>query len=352
MKASFLFMIVLVLGIIYYFSFDYIYISTKKSILNLQVENSKIQADIVSNLLTEKLKDGASEEQVRKEFQNSIENMSIENSFVCMFDSTGKEICHPLRKKIGATLTEDNSVIKSLANNKVEQNFKYAVMQMKSTGGIRQLKDYTEIVYLSPVKYTGWVVASHSNIKKFHKEFRRMKERVVLILILVWISSSLLIFLYLFHTNSINLKKISELNRNTGKRYFKELKAINENLLKSKKTEPAETKRLLADKGTKLKPVLIENIAFIYTQDKINYIMEHDHTTSSINTSLDDLYELFDKRVFYRASRQVILSIKGIDKIEKYGSTQLKVKTILPCPIEIVISKAKLTEFKKWVGKK
>ena len=351
MKATFLFIIVLTLGIIYYFSFDYVYTSAKKEILNLQVENSKIQANLISSILAQRLKEGYSKKQVRDEFQKSIENMSIENSFVCMFDSTGKEICHPNRQKIGAVLSENNSVINSVSNMAIEQNFKQAIKEKKSTGGLRKLHSYTEIVYLSPVQNAGWVVASHANILKFQKVFSALKEKLTFIFFLVWLSSALLIFFFLQFFNSINLKKISELNRNTGTRYFKELKAINENLLKSKKTEPAETKRLLADKGTKLKPVLIENIAFIYTQDKITYIVEHDNTTSTINTSLDDLYELFDKRVFYRASRQVILSIKGIDKIEKYGSTQLKVKTILKCPVEIVISKAKLSEFKKWVGK-
>lgn len=351
MKGTVLIIVVLILGIIYYFSFDYINTSANKNIINLQLENSKIQADIVSNLLEERLKQGYSKEQVRNEFQNSIENMSIENSFVCMFDSTGKEICHPIRKKIGVVLAEDNSIIRSLANVEVGLNFKQAIMEMKSKGGIRELKSYTEVVYLSPVKNSGWIVASHASLIKFQEEFSRQKEKGLFIFILVWISSSLLIFLFLFHINAISLKKVSKLNRNTSAQYFKELKAINEKLLKPVKGGQGEVKRLLADKGTKLKPVLIENIAFVYTQDKITYIVEHDNTTSTINTSLDDLCELFDKKIFYRASRQVIVSIRGIDKIEKSGNTQLIVKTTPPSPIEVFISKAKLTEFKKWAGR-
>ncbi len=350
MKATVLIIVVLILGIIYYFSFDYINNSAKKRIINLQIENAKIQADIVSNMLEERLKQGFSKEQVRTEFQNSIENMSTEISFVCMFDSTGKEICHPLREKVGVVLAEDNSIIRSLANEEIELNFKHAIMDMTSKGGIRELKKYTEVVYLSPVKNTSWVVASHASLVKLQKEFKAQKEKGLFIFILVWLSTSLLIFLFLSHINAISLKKVSKLNRNTSVQYFKELKAINEKLLKPVKGELGEVKRLLADKGTKLKPVLIENIAFVYTQDKITYIVEHDNITSTINTSLDDLYELFDKKTFYRASRQVIVSINGIDKIEKRGITQLSVKTIPASPIKIIISKAKLTEFKKWVG--
>ncbi|NCQ12333.1 MAG: LytTR family transcriptional regulator, partial [Bacteroidetes bacterium] len=59
----------------------------------------------------------------------------------------------------------------------------------------------------------------------------------------------------------------------------------------------------------------------------------------------------FDKSIFYRASRQVIVSAKAIDKIEKYGTTQLKILTNPISPIDIIISKNKLTDFKKWIGK-
>lgn len=351
MKATVLFIVFLVLGILYYFSFDYIITSERNRIINIQIENSKIQAKIVSNLLEERLKQGYSKEQVKSEFQSSIENMSTENSFVCMFDSTGKEICHPIRQKIGAVLTEDNSIIRSLSNVEVELNFKQAVTEMKSEGGIRELKSYSEVVYLSPVKNTGWIVASHASLIKFQKVFGKGTEKGLFIFILLWLSSSLLIFLFLFHINSTSLKKVEKLNRNISAKYFKELKAINEKLLNPVKGESVGVKRLLADKGTKLKPILIENIAFIYTRDKITYIVEHDNTTSTINTSLDDLYELFDEKNFYRASRQVIISIKSIDKIEKSGNTQLIVKTIPESPVEIIISKAKLTKFKQWAGR-
>lgn len=342
--------VLLILGVVYYFSFEYIYTSAKNNIVNQQVENAKIQADLISNILTEKLRAGDSKEQVRAELQKSIEDMPIENSFVCMFDSTGREICHPNRQKIGILLEENNSIIKSVSNIDAEQNFKQAIKQSKSTGGLRKLKTHTEIVYLSPVKKTGWVVASHANVIRFQKIFDNLKEKLFLIFTLVWLSTSLLIFFFLQYMNANNLKKISELNRDTGTQYFKELKAINEALSSSAIPEPSETKRLLADKGTKLKPVLIENIAFVFTQDKLSYIVENDNTKSTINTSLDDLYNLFDKKVFYRASRQVILSINAIDKIEKYGNTQLKVITTPVCPVDIFVSKAKLTDFKKWAG--
>lgn len=343
--------VLIFLGIVYYFSFDYIYTTAKNNIINQHVENAKIEANIISNMLAEKLASGYSKEQVKEEFQKSIENMPIDNSFVCMFDSTGREICHPNRQKIGSILDDNNSTIQSISNVDIEQNFKKSIQQNKSTGGLRKLRTYTEIVYLAPVKNTGWVVASHSNIIKFQKTFSAFKEKLFFIFILVWLSSSLLIFFFLQYINSNNLKKIDALNSNTVARYFKELKIIKENLSSSNKNNSVKIKRLLAYKGAKLKPVNIEDIAYIYTQDKITYIVDYDNNSTTINNSLDELFKLLDNSLFYRATRQIIISAKSIDKIEKYGNTQLKVHTNPISPVSIIISKAKITDFKQWAGK-
>jgi len=339
--------ILLILALMYYYSFNYVYSSATNDLLNQQIENSKNQAILISKMLHERLNSGYSKNQVREEFQKSIENMSIENSFVCMFDSTGREICHPNEQKIGRILSENNSVIKSISNQKAEINFKKAITEKKSTGGLRKMKKYTEIVYLNPVKNTNWIVASHANVEKFRNIFSNLKEKLSLIFILVWLSSSLLIYFVLQFMNSNNLKKIGEINRDTGKQYFNELKTISKTLGKKEEI----TKRVLADKGNQLTPVFIDNIAFVFTENKITYIVEYNNEKSSINLTLDELFKSLNKNTFYRASRQIIVSAKAIDKIQKYGTTQLKVLTDPVSPIDIIISKAKLTEFKKWAGK-
>jgi len=346
-------LILSVLAIIYYVSFNFVYTSASTDLITLQVENSKNQANLISNLLSQKIKSGSSKEIVKIELQNSIENMSTQYSFVCMFDTAGREICHPNIKKIGTVLSESNSVIKSMSNFTLETNFKQAILERKAIGGIREMENYTEIVYLSPVKNTDWIIASHSNILKFRTVFDALKEKLTLLFILIWLSSSLIIYFFLQYINSKNLQKISDLNSATGTLYFNKLNKINEAISRntSSNTATEKTIRLLCNKGTKLTPVLIENIAFIYTQNKITYIVEHSKQTSTINLTLDELFKVLNNTIFYRASRQVILSIKAIDKIEKYGNTQLKILTKLILPIEIIISKAKLTDFKKWAGK-
>jgi len=351
MKKIILPIILILLGATYYLSFNYVYSTAVNDILNQQVENSKVQANLISNLLYEKLNSGIPENQVREELQKSLEKMSTENSFIWMFDGNGKEICHPNISKIGITLTENNSTIKSISNIETELNFKKAIIDRQETGGLRTLKDYTEIVYLSPVKNKDWVVASHSNMLNYQSIFDNLKEKLGLIFILIWLSSSLIIYFFLQYINTKNLKNISELNRNTGNQFFNDIKELKNKISGAVQPKTNQITRLLADRGTKLAPIQFDNIAFVYTQNKITYIVERNNKTASINISLDELFTMFDKKQFYRASRQVIVSAKAIDKIEKYGATQLKVETKPTASIDIIISKAKLSEFKNWLGK-
>jgi len=177
-KKLTLVLILFALAVLYFVSFSFAYRSATKELINHQIETSKNQANLIASLLSQKLKSGFSKEQVKNELQRSIENSSTEFSFVCMFDDTGKEICHPNKDKIGKTLSENNSVIKSVDNYEVIDNFKQAIMDKKAVGGLRKLKKYTEIVYLSPVKGSNWVVASHANVVKFKETFRNLKGRL------------------------------------------------------------------------------------------------------------------------------------------------------------------------------
>ena len=350
MKKPILFVILFVLGLIYYLSFQYVYSESVLDITTQQLENAKVQANLVSRLLTEKLTSGYTKQEAKDELQRSIENMSLDNSFICMFDNTGVEICHPNRAKIGKVLTVNNSVVKDISNQELEVNFKSAIEQEKEIGGLRVLEDYTEVIYLHPVQNTDWIVASHSNIKKYENIFAHLKTKLTVLFVFIWLGTALIIFFFLQYIDSKNLQKLSELNRSTGSQYFAELKEIKKTLKEKVVIKTPRKNRLLADKGTKLAPVLFEDIALIYTEDKITYILEHSNKRSTINVSLDDLMDLLDSESFYRTSRKSIVSIKAIEKIEKRGKTQLYVLTNPTSPIDIIVSKAKLMDFKKWIG--
>ena len=109
-------------------------------------------------------------------------------------------------------------------------------------------------------------------------------------------------------------------------------------------------KRILTYLRNELVPVLIDDIAYIYTENTITYIVTFDGKKSTANASLEDMYSNLDATIFFRANRQFIISIAAIDKIIKYGKSQLKILVRSTTSEEIIISKNKAAEFKQWLN--
>lgn len=65
--------------------------------------------------------------------------------------------------------------------------------------------------------------------------------------------------------------------------------------------------------------------------------------------SLDEIEELLDPQVFYRANRQFIISLAGIESMRSDDSGKIIVKLKLQSSPEIIVSKEKAAAFRKWV---
>ena len=122
---------------------------------------------------------------------------------------------------------------------------------------------------------------------------------------------------------------------------------------KQDKTEGNSEKnknRILTYMRNELVPVLIKDIAYVYTENTITYVVCFDGKKSTSNASLDDMYTNFDESLFPRANRQFITNIASIVKIIKYGKSQLKIVLQSETPEAIIISKNKAAEFKQWLN--
>ena len=114
--------------------------------------------------------------------------------------------------------------------------------------------------------------------------------------------------------------------------------------------QKSEKKRILTYIRNELVPISTEDIAYILTENSITYIYQIDGRKSTSNLSLDELYNTIDESFFFRANRQYIIAITAIDKIIKYGNSQLKI-LITNCPdVEIIISKNRAAEFRQWLS--
>ncbi len=69
-----------------------------------------------------------------------------------------------------------------------------------------------------------------------------------------------------------------------------------------------------------------------------------------IDLSLNKLMEQLDPEQFFRANRQIIISIASIDHAEPYFNGKIVVSVLPPYKAQITISEEKLSSFKLWLN--
>jgi len=107
---------------------------------------------------------------------------------------------------------------------------------------------------------------------------------------------------------------------------------------------------LIPSKGDKLIPVQASDLACFCIDTGIVKAFSTDGRSYNFDYTLDELSELLDPRVFFRANRQYIISKTAIRDIDLWFNSRLSVNLKIAVPEKILISKARISEFKKWFG--
>jgi DNA-binding LytR/AlgR family response regulator len=111
-----------------------------------------------------------------------------------------------------------------------------------------------------------------------------------------------------------------------------------------------QKKRFLTRIGTRLLSVPADNIAYFYTKDKLLYIKTKTGEDLVFDKRLDEVESEVDGQYFFRANRQFILHYDAIEKVHAWFGGKLKVQ-VKPAPCEdVIISRLKAPDFKKWLG--
>ena len=118
-----------------------------------------------------------------------------------------------------------------------------------------------------------------------------------------------------------------------------------------KLTEKTWRERFLVYHGDSLIPLHCSEIAYFMSEDGTTMLVTHEGRKFLVTETLDTLENELDPRLFCRANRQFILSLQSIHKIHNYGQQKLKVAIKPETADDIIISKLKATQFKKWLNK-
>lgn len=333
-------------------------------VLETHLEFSKREAREVASLLGAYLKSGVTKDTAIVSLQNSIETTNRTTGFVSMFNWSGKIVCHPDIKVVGQSISPEESFVSSVGDDLTSKDF-YSLLQNKEeVGGVRDFEDNaqeSEVVYLYPVKNSDWIIAAHVNTQLVMTQISDLRSKFYTILIIMG--------LVMVVTSVVTVRLI-------GSAYEKELEEKNVelsnevvNLVKLNKAvdayqqkvvvqsteediedENSSKRRILTYHRNELRPVSTEEIAYIYTESTITYVVCIDSKRSTSNLSLDELISNLDGNYFFRANRQFIIAISAIEKIVKYGNNQLKILINPNSELDIIISKNRAAEFKQWLN--
>jgi two-component system response regulator LytT len=107
--------------------------------------------------------------------------------------------------------------------------------------------------------------------------------------------------------------------------------------------------RFVVNVGAHLKMIETGNINLFYSLEKSTFIFESTGKTYDINYSLEQVEKLVDPSQFFRISRKNIVNINAIADIISYSGSKLKLKIRNSKDEDILVSRSKIAEFRKWL---
>lgn len=124
-----------------------------------------------------------------------------------------------------------------------------------------------------------------------------------------------------------------------------------EQLLKSMQPQTQEyKKRFVVRYGEHIKTINIDEVAYFYTEDKINFLTTKENRRFTIDFNLDTLESMLDPKEFFRINRQYIIGIQSIAEMFAYSKSRVLIKLNPPAKHETVVSTERSADFKLWLG--
>lgn len=127
-----------------------------------------------------------------------------------------------------------------------------------------------------------------------------------------------------------------------------------DNLIKElqQKLQPKEyRKRFLVKQAQKLVSIDVSDIAYFYSDGRLNFFKTCDNKKYVVDYTMDELEEMLDPEKYFRTSRSFYVSVNCIDQIHDYFGNRLLLHLSPVVDKEVLVSREKVMDFKKWMGK-
>lgn len=114
---------------------------------------------------------------------------------------------------------------------------------------------------------------------------------------------------------------------------------------------PMFKEKFIVNFNNKWMPVNTKDIA-VFEKNNLNYIYTFNGDKYIYDFSpLEEIEELLDSKIFFRANRQIIINIDAVHSVKPHGNQKLAVQLKAPLKMEIDISREKAPLFRKWLDR-
>lgn len=110
-------------------------------------------------------------------------------------------------------------------------------------------------------------------------------------------------------------------------------------------------KRFLVKHGQKLVSVEVDEIAYFFSDGRLNFFKTFDNRKFVVDYTMDELNEMLDPDKYYRISRSFFISVNSVAQIHDYFGNRLILQLKPESDKEAIVSREKVTDFKNWLGK-
>jgi DNA-binding LytR/AlgR family response regulator len=110
-------------------------------------------------------------------------------------------------------------------------------------------------------------------------------------------------------------------------------------------------KRFLVKHGQKLVSVEVEEIAYFFSDGRLNFFKTFDNRKFVVDYTMDEFNEMLDPNRYFRISRSFFISVNSVAQIHDYFGNRLLLHLKPETDKEAIVSREKVTDFKNWLGK-
>jgi len=116
-----------------------------------------------------------------------------------------------------------------------------------------------------------------------------------------------------------------------------------------KQTKKTSNQNLLVQQGTKFIPIPVQDIRYIYHQDRVNYLISKDNARFILNETLEELELKLPSHDFFRINRKMIIHYQSCQHFRSNGHGKLLLNLNPSFEEEVTVSQNRSSQFKEWI---